>query len=223
MVRMSGNYEICCEEWRERALEFDYEERYKTLGLPGYTDGDLPISYYGVPYKISRADARITKVNQPDVKVDFQIALAIYHLFNYSSKIPVNTQRFIPFRDVKGAGPFDPAFKKQILLPYARAFDGKKDLLIAAGESLGFQRLTQSDAGFQAKAFECVPIRFLFWDGDDEFSAQTNILFDENITEFTHEETVVTIASDGVRLLMDAMRTLSGDSGHGRSKLRYDL
>ena len=144
-------------------------------------------------------------------------------MFNYSSKTPVNTQRFIPFRDVKGAGPFDPAFKKQILLPYARAFDGKKDLLIAAGESLGFQRLMQSDAGFQAKAFECVPIRFLFWDGDDEFSAQTNILFDENITEFTHEETVVAIASDGVRLLMDAVRTLSGDTGHGRSKLRYDL
>lgn len=220
---MSDNYEACCEEWRKKALGFDYEERYKALGLPGYTIGDLPISYYGVLYNISREDARITQVDRPGIKVDFQTALAIYHLFYYSSKSPVNTNRFIPFRDVKGAGPFDPAFKKQILTPFARAFEGQKDLLIASGESFSFQRLAHSDAGFQANAFECMPVRFLFWDGDDEFPAQANILFDENITEFTHEETVVTIAADGVRRLMDAARTLAGEPGLGMTKHRYEL
>jgi hypothetical protein len=220
---MSDNYEACCEDWRKKALGFDFEERYRALGLPGYSSGDLPISYYGERYMISRADARITRVEKPDLKVDFQIALAIYHLFYYSAKSPVNSGHFIPFRDVKGAGPFDPAFKKQILDPFARAFEGKKDLLIAAGESLGFQRLAQSDAGFEANAFVRVPIRFLFWDGDDEFPAQANILFDENITEFTHEETVVTIAADGVRYLMDAARALTGASEHGPLKMRYEM
>ncbi len=220
---MQDNYEACVEQWREKAIGFDYEERYTALGLPGYTDGDLPISYYGVLYQINRKDARVSQVDRPELKVNFQIALAIYHLFYYSSKNPVNTARFVPFREVKGAAPFDPAFKKQILIPFAKACDGKKNLLIAAGESLGFQRLAQSDAGFAVNAFECVPIRFLFWDGDDEFSAQANILFDENITEFTHEETVVTIASCGVRCLMDAARTLAGESEHGLSMLRYDL
>lgn len=204
-------------------LGFDYEERYQALGLPGYTDGDLPITYYGALYKIIREDARIIRADRPDDKVDFQIALGIYHLFYYSSKSPVNTGRFIPFRDVKGAAPFDPAFKKQILEPFARAFEGKKDLLIAAGKHLGFQRLAQSDAGFEASAFVCVPIRFLFWDGDDEFPAQANILFDQNITEFTHEETVVTIASDGVRCLTEAARALAGTTEHGPTLPRYAL
>lgn len=220
---MRDNYEICCEDWRQRVLGIDFEERYKALGLPGYTDGDLTISYYGVPYKLSREDARITEVNRPDAKVDFQIVLAIYHLFYYSAKSPVNSGRYIPFRDVKGAGPFDPAFQKQILLPFAKAFDGKKDLLLAAGEGLGFQRLGQSDAGFEAKAFACMPVRFLFWDGDDEFPAQANILFDESITDFTHEETVVTIAADGVRHLMDTANAINGETPHAPSKLRYDL
>lgn len=220
---MSDNYESCCEEWRKKALGFDYEERYTALSLPGYNDGDLPISYYGVLYKISRNDARITRADRPGEKVDFQIVLGIYHLFHYSSKNPVNTGRFIPFRDVKGAGPFDPAFKKQILLPFAKTFEGKKDLLITAGECLGFRRLAQSDAGLEADAFVGVPVRFLFWDGDDEFPAQANILFDENITEFTHEETVVTIASDGVRCLTDAARALAGKAGLGLSKMRYEL
>jgi hypothetical protein len=68
-----------------------------------------------------------------------------------------------------------------------------------------------------------MPIRFLFWDGDEEFPAQANILFDENITEFTHEETVVTIASDGVRCLTDAARALAGGHGHDGAKPRYAL
>lgn len=219
---MRDNYEICCEEWRQKAMGFDYKERYAALGLPGYTNGDLPITYYGVPYTIRRQDARVIRADDPEAKVDFQIALAIYHLFYYSAKSPANAQRFIPFRDVKSAGPFDPAFRKQILLPFAKTFEGKKDLLTAAGERLGFQRLALSDAGFEAKAFECVPVRFLFWDGDEEFSAQANILFDENVTEFTHEETVVTIASDGVRCLVGAAKRIDGEAGTG-TKLRYAL
>lgn len=220
---MSDNYEACREQWREKALNFDYKDRYLKLGLPGYTEGDLPVSYYGVPYVIRRSDAVILRADRPELKVDIQTALAIYHLFYYSSKTPFNTGRFIPFREVKGAGPFDPAFQKQILRPFAEAFEGRKELLIAAGERLGFKRLSQSDAGFEARAFECMPIRFLFWDGDDEFPAQANILFDENITEFTHEETVVAVASDGVRLLMDAAREISGGTEQGPRGPRYAL
>ncbi len=48
------------------------------------------------------------------------------------------------------------------------------------------------------EAFPCIPLQFIFWDGDDEFPAQANILFDKNITDFTHEETVVLIAEEGV-------------------------
>ena len=50
--------------------------------------------------------------------------------------------------------------------------------------------------------FSCVLIRFLFWDGDDEFPAQANILFDANVTEFLHEESVVMIGQDGAEKLI---------------------
>ena len=38
-------------------------------------------------------------------------------------------------------------------------------------------------------------MRVLFWDADDEFPAQANLLFDKNATDFIHVESVVTIAS----------------------------
>jgi len=200
----NNNYDKLIEQWRERALSFDYRERYEALGLPGYNNGDLPITCYGTLYEISRANAVIRDAKHPERKLDYQTVLSIYHLFYYSAKKPANSGRFVPFREVRRCAPFDPAFKKQIVMPFAKAFEGKKERLIEAGERLGFKRLTQSEAGFEARAFECMPVQILFWDGDDEFPAQANILFDENITDFTHEETVVVIGENGLKSLIRA-------------------
>jgi len=202
----TNNYENLVEQWRRKAMDFDYRERYEALGLPGYNEGNLPVTYCQTRYEISREDFGIYEAGNPGKKPEHTIALSIYHLFYYSAKKPVNSGRFVPFRDVKRCSPFDPAFKKQILIPFAKAFEGKKERLIAAGERLGLQRIGYSDAGFQAKAFECVPVQILFWDGDDEFPAQANILFDENITEFTHEETVVVIAGHSFDSLIRAAK-----------------
>ena len=56
----------------------------------------------------------------------------------------------------------------------------------------------------------------VFWDGDDEFKAQANILFDADITDFLHEETVVCIGADLVKRLCEeaglgSARDLMGD------------
>ena len=61
----------------------------------------------------------------------------------------------------------------------------------------------QGDVGYVIWAFDMVPLTVIFWDGDEEFAAQANILFDAAITDFFHEETVVCLASDLVRRLAE--------------------
>ena len=51
---------------------------------------------------------------------------------------------------------------------------------------MGGQKLSHSDAGYELLAFSCIPVRFLFWDGDDEFPAQANILFDKSATDYIY-------------------------------------
>ena len=70
-----------------------------------------------------------------------------------------------------------------------------------AAKKLSGIKLPQSDAGYQIPSFDCIPIRFLFWDGDNEFKAQANILFDYSVTDFIHVESTVSIASDGIKRL----------------------
>ena len=61
--------------------------------------------------------------------------------------------------------------------------------------------MSQGDAGYILPVFPFLKIAVLFWDGDEEFQAQANMLFDSNITDFMHEENVVGVASDAVYYL----------------------
>lgn len=196
---------ILAEEWRLKMSMVDFKERYSALGLEGYNEKNLPISYFCQEYEIDRSDFNIYYVGDRYKEVDVFTKFAIYHLFYFSKETPVNSGIFVPLYEIKPAAPFYKAFNETVILPFAAGFNGRKKDLVKAISSLGFIPIPESDAGFEAAAFSCFPIRYLFWEGDDEFPAQANILFDKNVLEFTHEETIITMASDGVKLLINSL------------------
>ncbi|MGI6007913.1 MAG: DUF3786 domain-containing protein [Ruminococcus sp.] len=198
------NYTKVKEEWKKMACTWNFKERYEALGLSGYDDNMLTLKYYGQDYQINPKTGEISEKDNPDAPVDFNTTMNIYHLFYYSKEKPRLSGEWVPFRDVPRAGVFTKAFFDQTVDPFARTFNGHLKELIKAGEKLGFERISYSDAGFEAQVFDCLPIRFLFWEGDEEFPARANVLFDRNIVEFVHEETVVLIAADGLKRLIMA-------------------
>lgn len=202
---LQGNYERVLDEWRAKSKTWDWEKKWRELQLPQYTGQNPQIACYGIMYEWNPRDGRIYQVGHPEREVEFGTAMNIYSLMYHSKPTPVLSGIWVPLREVKRAYPFAAAFQNRALTPFARYFNGKKEGLIRAGEQLGFQRIPFSDVGFEAMAFPCLPVRFLFWDGDEEFPAQANILFDSNITDFVHEETVVMLGEDGVRRLMEAI------------------
>ena len=46
-------------------------------------------------------------------------------------------------------------------------------------------------------------MRFFFWEKDEEFEAQGNILFDYSATDFNHVESAVSMADAGIRRLAE--------------------
>lgn len=204
--RYQGNYEKVKEDWKEKARTWNFKERYEALGLEGYCEGKKTLRFFGQDYQIDPATGEISEKDDPKASVDFNTAMSIYNLFYYSKEKPRLSGEWVPFRDVPRAGVFTKAFFEQTVEPFARTFNGHLPELLEAGESLGYERIAYSDAGFEARAFDCLPIRFLFWDGDEEFPAKANVLFDKNIVEFVHEETVVLIAASGLKRLVQAAR-----------------
>lgn len=201
---IKNNYDLVQEKWQENYLTWDVEKIVKNLGIGGYTPEALFIHFYGEEFRIDNTTGLITKSGESDWKSDFNTVMSIYNLLYYSVENPKLTNQWVPFRDVKRAAPFAPAFQKVPLEAAAKFFNGHARELDEAGQKLDFQRISYSEVGFEARAFDCLPIRFLFWDGDEEFPAQFNILFDYGITDFMHEETVVLLAQAGVNHLMEA-------------------
>lgn len=198
-----SNYDRLCEEWRQKFLQMDTAALVRRL--PGIKDeGDrLTMLYFGREYAVQKSDGVIVPP-KGDGPVSNTTKLNFYNLFWYSKETAFFRNRWVPFRDVKNAGPFAPAFQRNVLEPFARAFSGRTAQLLEAARQLGAQRIKQGDAGFVLHAFACIPMQFLFWDGDEEFPAQANILFDYSVTDYIHEESTVSLATDGITFLMEA-------------------
>lgn len=206
----TDNYAMVCEKWRKIFLAMDMEDLVRRFHLE--TDEDaLYITFFCERYRLDRRTGMVTSTDDPEERLRFNTLMCIYHLFHYSRPGAEINGTFVPFRQVKNASPFDPAFQRTVLKPLAETFSGHPDLLEQACRELDGQPVRQGDVGSVINAFDCIPLTVLFWDGDDEFDAQANILFDTDITDFIHEETVVCLASElAARLIRRSGLTLKG-------------
>ena len=199
----TDNYEKWCEEWRLRFLDMDQRELLKRLPELKEEGGYLTLRHFGRKFAVGRRDGRIT-APEDDAPVLRNEKLNIYTLFGYVKAGARLTGEWVPFEKLKNTSPFAKAFRNGVTEPFARMFDGRSGALEQACLSLGGKKLPWSDMGYELSAFECIPVRFLFWEGDEEFPAQGNLLFDAGATDFIHGESIVTIASVGLSRLAGA-------------------
>ncbi len=195
------NYGKLVEEWRQRFLTTDVPERAAALGLE-VRDGEIPIRYFNRDYILRVSDGAIRR-REGAAPIPRYDAMFLYHLFWFSNPHPRASGVLVPFREVKGAAIFEPAFRKLAILPLSRGFSGRAAELAAACLALGGTSLGKGDVGYRIPVFAGLDVAVLFWDGDEEFDASANILFDKNFTDFTHVETVVTVGVDAAESLLN--------------------
>ena len=198
----TSNYIKLCDEWAEKFLQMDKEELKKRLPELKEEDGYLKITHFGVPFGIRMDNGRIDRLDGKS-EANATEMLNIYTLLGYVKENAFFMDKWVPFADLRNARPFGPAYKVGVTDVFAETFSGHAEELKAAFEKLGGVKLPQGDVGYQINAFECEPMRFYFWDCDEEFEAQGNILFDYSATDFNHVESAVSTAEMGVRRLAE--------------------
>ncbi len=192
-----SNYELQCDQWRQRFLAMDQGALLRRLPELKVEGDYLTLRHFGRRLGVHRREGSVVAPDDAE-PVSVNTRLNVYTLFHYCRDGARRTGEWLPFAQLKGASPFGPAFQKTVTEVFAATFSGRTEALEEAFRRMGGVRLPVSDVGFEVKGFECIPVRFHFWDGDDEFPAQANLLFDRSATDFIHVESVVTIASEGV-------------------------
>lgn len=192
-----SNYDQVIENWRLKFLEMDQEELIRKFQLEA-DEEFLYIIYFSKRFRIDRKNGFITEDGK---NPGFDTVMNIYNTFYYSAAHPVASGNLVAFRQVKRVYPFEAAYRRTIISRLQELFSGKTEELRKACEALGGTLLPQGDVGYVLPVFPFLNIAVLFWDKDEEFEAQANMLFDSEITEFMHEENVVCVAADAVYYL----------------------
>ena len=192
-----SNYDQVIENWRLKFLEMDQEELIRKFQLEA-DEEFLYIIYFSKRFRIERKNGFITEDGKSP---GFDTVMNIYNTFYYSAAHPVASGNLVAFRQVKRVYPFEAAYRRTIIFRLQELFAGKTEELRKACEALGGTLLPQGDVGYVLPVFPFLNIAVLFWDKDEEFEAQANMLFDSEITEFMHEENVVCVAADAVYYL----------------------
>lgn len=192
-----SNYDQVIENWRLKFLEMDQEELIRKFQLEA-DEEFLYIIYFSKRFRIDRKNGFITEDGKSP---GFDTVMNIYNTFYYSAAHPVASGNLVAFRQVKRVYPFEAAYRRTIIFRLQELFAGKTEELRKACEALGGTLLPQGDVGYVLPVFPFLNIAVLFWDKDEEFEAQANMLFDSKITEFMHEKNVVCVAADAVYYL----------------------
>lgn len=190
-------HEALCEQWRSAFSGFDPAETAGILNLT-YDTEYLYLQYFQKPYRLRLRDGVLEK-QTGDIwteKLYFNESMSIYHLLRYTVPAPRTAGVWVPNSALNAAASHRQNMPDPLLIPFARKFAGKTSLLEEACEKLGGRKIDKGDVGYEFYAFPQIPLRLIFWDADEDFPAQAQVLFDQYVTDYIHFETTGCIVSD---------------------------
>jgi len=92
----------------------------------------------------------------------------------------LNGGEFYTYREMPSGDLYDRQFNGRCILRLAFGFGGKIDRFRLAMERMGAKKLEFGDASYEVCLTEEYYLRFILWEGDDEFPPSSQILFSDN-------------------------------------------
>ncbi len=192
-----SNHEVVCRQWQEEFTEYDPGRIARILHLKA-DDDYLYLTYFGSLYRLRLTDGILEKETEQGWtwELYFNEAMAVYHLLYYTKDLPTISGKWVPSHTIDGVVSRNPAVKDPLLSPFEAVYGGRVDELKDACLAAGGKEIVTGDAAYEFEAFPQVHLRLVFWDQDEDFPAQAQILVDQCITDFVHYETVGCMIAD---------------------------
>lgn len=191
------------------ARELTRQSLEEIAGRSGFSkqiDAILEVPFLGRTYHIDYPDFTFRDQGDPRAQVPLQEQVLILHYLQ--GCMPGLKNHWIAYREIPGAGFYFGAFAKRALEPLKKVFGGDVQGLSAAAAQLGGESMDTGDAAYQFVPLPYAPVQLIVWQGDDEFPAEANILFDASVGDYLSPEDAAWLASLVVyRLIGLAKRT----------------
>lgn len=174
-------------------------------------DGDdvLTLRFLRETYRVGQAQERLTG---PDGQAPSgrMVALILHYLTQGDGT--AITGKEIGFPQIPGAQFYEGPFRGRIVSRIVRKFGSDPSLLLKCGMDLGGRRADYGDAAMTFDLFPHVPVTLIVWRGDEELSANANVVFDACIGNYLTVEDVVIGCEELLNRLSKASSVLSGET-----------
>ena len=184
MLPKRDNYVLQAEAARLRFLTYDQQ------AMPVEKDADfLHLPFCGVPYRISRADGHIFRL-ETGRWVPADSHGEVLTLFDYLCDAKPHRRAAGEFVSLASLGNHVHTSLSIHSGDLEKAIDAAPAAFCRSCETLGGIPAEGGDLCFDLKLFPDLPVRLRFWHGDDEFPPVLDILWDRNATNFLRYETL---------------------------------
>lgn len=204
---MNSGYEQIYESLIPKLSKCDFLEVAERLGLSLQPDGALSVNFLGREYEISSRG--INPTDDKPVNVNNLSVLAYYSL---SKGVGEPAFSYVPISYLSGAGITFSTNTKWMTDPLGKTFSEDYAIFSETMCRLGgvFDgKLKSGGYSWLLKALPKILLQIVYYDGDDEFPCEVQILFDKNASRFLEFECLAFLEGCLVRAMI--MTTKTGD------------
>jgi hypothetical protein len=164
----------------------------------------LIIPFLERSYNLSYPAFEFKDAQAPEIEVPLQEQVLILHYLQGCRSMLRG--RWIAYREIQGAGFYWSAFVKRAIDPLKKVFGMNAEAFHQAAAKLKASEIKGTAAGYRIDVLPYAPLQLIVWEGDEEFPAEANILFDATIGEYLSPEDAAWLASLTVYRLMALAR-----------------
>ena len=205
---MVSNYEIMRDKMRGEFVKYDQAKIVKKFSLRN-DERYLYIEFLLRDYRIDRNTGFAEWSENSfstSVEADYNESMTIYDVLCYAKDDCTLSGRYCPVHMLKGAGK-SLEVGGSMFQNAADGFSGKLKALEAVCSVLGEKIDWKGDVAAKLYPFSFLPVILQYWDADEEFPANLKFMFDENILDYMHFETIFFMTGHIVKRIQEMMKT----------------
>jgi hypothetical protein len=155
--------------------------------------GRMKVPFLDREYHLTHPAFEFEDRESPETDIPLQEQVLILHYLQGCQ--PLLRGRWIAYREIPGAGFYWSAFSKRAIDPLCKVFGRNVEAFRMAADKLQASAVSGAEAGYRFHVLPYTPLQVNVWEGDEEFPAEANILFDATIGDYLSPEDAAWLAS----------------------------
>lgn len=177
----------------ERLREDSFADILSRSGFEKADQNRFRVSFLNRTYLVNFPEFEFLDDSEKTKEVSIQEQILILH-YMASPTYAGSTGNWISYREISGASFYFSTFVKRAIDPLKKVFGQDIFKLAKPAETIQGQWIDTGDAGYEFQIFPKVAMQLILWGGDDEFSPEANIIFNDTIGEMLSPEDVAWVA-----------------------------